>query len=131
MSHLEATSGQVAGAIRCLSKHTHHHRVSSQTQMLEYARRLLRGDVETLQAGMAKLTPIAGGASGGLWWWESKKDHESVLDVYNRTLAKGSLKKEIEQASTVVQQAALVVSFLVGLWIVLSRLFVFLYESVV
>ena len=55
---------------------------------------------------MGKLTPIAGGATGGLWWWQSKKDTESVLDVYNRTLAKGSIKKEVESASMVVKQAA-------------------------
>ena len=105
--HREATSGLVAGAVRCLGRHTHHHMVRSQSAFTEFAGRLLREDVAELQACMAKLTPIAGGASGGLCWWESKKDFETVLDVYNRMLAKGTFKKDIDHASTVAQTAAL------------------------
>ena len=78
---------------------------------------------------MAVLEPIASGGSAGLWWWQDKKDFESVLDVYHRTLSKAP-KSGIERASTVVAQAALYSSRSIH-WIVVPVFSVFLYESVI
>ena len=98
--------GPAGGALACLNNHTGPHLARSRATMQELSSRLLREDITALQDAMAVLEPIAGGASGGLWWWASQKDYESVIDVYNRTLGKVT-KATIERASTVVQQAAL------------------------
>ena len=127
--HSAQSTALVAGVLGCLSKHTRPHMERSQGSMQHFASRLLEEDMAAITDAMAVLEPIAGGGSAGLWWWQDKKDFESVLDVYHRTLSKAP-KSGIERASTVVAQAALYSSRSINL-IVVSVFSVFLHESVI